>query len=65
MVYGSYGLLLYDNGHRWRWYSVKKCKVAECFVKGIAMMEAMENCLVAISVSLFCSNIVDVVEEAL
>ena len=30
-----------------------------------AMMEAMENCLVAISVSLFCSNIVDVVEEAL
>ena len=62
MVHGSYELLLCDNGHRWRWYSVK---VTDYFVKGIPMMEAMENCLVAISVSLFCSNIVDVVEEAL
>ena len=44
---------------------MKECKVTEYFVKGIAMMEAMENCLVVISVSLFCSNIVDDIEEAL
>ena len=31
MVDVSYGLLLYDNGYRWRRNSAKECKVAECF----------------------------------